>query len=109
MYVRVVTFGLDGITPAQYEEHCEEIADAFLEWPGLIAKVWLRDSETGTFGGVYLFESKAAADRSRSTEIFVGMVSNPGFADVTVREYDTLGAATAVTARSIEPAAARRP
>jgi hypothetical protein len=109
MYVRVVTFELDGIKPEQYEEHSAQIAEVFLDWPGLIAKVWLRDSETSTAGGVYLFESKDAADLSRSTDVFVGMFSNPGFRNVTVREYDTLDAATAVTARSIEPTAVRRP
>lgn len=103
MYVRVVTFELDGITPEQYEEHSDQIADKFLDWPGLIAKVWLRDADTGTAGGVYLFESKDAADLSRSTDVFVGMFSNPGFRDVTVREYETLHAATSVTARSIQP------
>ncbi len=103
MYVRVVTFELDGITPEQYEEHSAQIAEVFLDWPGLIAKVWLRDSGAGTAGGVYLFESKEAAHLSRSTDVFVGMLANPGFRNVTVREYDTLAAATAVTARSIQP------
>ena len=109
MYVRVVTFGLDGITTEQYEDHCEQIADAFLAWPGLIAKVWLRDAETATFGGVYLFTSKDAADLSRSTDIFTGMVSDPSFRDVTVLEYHTLEAPTAVTARSIGARPGRRP
>jgi hypothetical protein len=101
MYVRIVTFHLDGITPEQYEEHCEQIAGAFLEWPGLVAKVWLRDADANTFGGVYVFDSKESADRSRSTDIFIGMGDNPNFADVTVREYGTIEAATAITARSL--------
>jgi hypothetical protein len=107
MYVRIVTFHLDGITPEQYEEHCEQIAGGFLEWPGLLAKVWLSDADTNTFGGVYLFESEDAADLSRSTDIFVGMADNPNFTDVSVREYGTVEAATAVTARWLDRAAAR--
>jgi quinol monooxygenase YgiN len=101
MYVRIVTFHLDGITVEQYEAHCEQIAEAFNDWPGLIAKVWLRDADNNTFGGVYLFESKEAADRSRATEIFAGMTDNPNFADLSVTEYGTVGAATAITARAV--------
>jgi Putative mono-oxygenase ydhR len=97
MYVRTVTFGLDGITREQYAEHCEAIASVFNGWPGLIAKVWLDDPDAGVHGGVYLFEDREAADRSRATPEFAGMLANPAFADVTVTEYATLERPTAVT------------
>ena len=43
MYVRIVTFTLDGPIEAAvaYRRHAAEIAPAFLDWPGLIAKGWL--------------------------------------------------------------------
>lgn len=98
LHVRIVTFSLDGIAVEDYEEHCARIADAFLQWPGLLTKVWLSDAESNRFGGVYVFESKAAADASRTTETFVGMSNNPGFADLCVTEYSTLGTPTRITA-----------
>ncbi len=103
MHVRIVTFHLNGITPELFEQHCEQIADGFNEWPGLVAKVWLSDRETNTYGGVYLFESRAAADRSRTTDTFAGMCQNPGFADLSVREYATLEGPTAITASALRP------
>lgn len=98
MYVRTVTFRLEGIEPDAYEAHCEQIAPRFNEWPGLIGKVWLADRARGTFGGIYLFTSKADADVSRTTEIFQGMEQNPAFVDLEVREHSTLEGPTRITA-----------
>lgn len=101
LHVRVVTFGLDGITVDGYEEHCRRIAGAFLHWPGLLAKIWLNDPDSNRFGGIYVFDSQAAADASRSTEIFAGMTNNPAFTDLTITEYSTLESPTRITARSL--------
>jgi inactivated superfamily I helicase len=102
--VRVVTFSLHGITVEQYEEHCERIAGAFMEWPGLLTKIWLSDPASNRYGGIYVFESKAAADASRATEIFAGMTNNPAFTDLSITEYSTLGAPTRITARPLHDA-----
>ncbi len=53
---------------------------------------------SGTFGGVYVFASQHDADRSRGTDLFRGMFTNPALKDVTVREYDVLDAPTSITA-----------
>jgi hypothetical protein len=39
---------------------------------------------------VYLFESKAAADRSRTTGLFAGLTGNPEFTNLTIREFHVL-------------------
>ncbi|PVZ06406.1 YdhR family protein [Actinomycetospora cinnamomea] len=98
MYVRIVTFRLWGTTGDQYRQHAEEIAPAFLAWPGLHSKIWLADPEHHVYGGVYVFASRADADASRETEIFRRMQTDPTFADLTIREFDTLAAPTSVTA-----------
>jgi heme-degrading monooxygenase HmoA len=38
--------------------------------PGLIEKLWLKQPDTNTFGGVYLWEDQAAATRYRNSELF---------------------------------------
>lgn len=89
-YVRVVRFGLDGITHDEYEQHCRAVAPVFAHWPGLLTKVWLADRRSGTYGGVYLFASQEDAARSRDTEVFAGMLANPHFTDVEIVEYETI-------------------
>jgi putative monooxygenase ydhR len=106
VYIRVVTFHLDGIAAEEYEQQAAAIAEAFTAWPGLHAKLWLADPERRTFGGVYLFGSKRDADSSRSTPLFQAMVANPNLADLSIEEFDTLPAPTAVTASGLVAAAA---
>jgi Putative mono-oxygenase ydhR len=107
MRIRTVTFGLN-IPAEAYTAHALHIAPGFTAWPGLLAKWWLADTASGTFGGVYLFASQDDADRSRQTELFRGMFSNPALKDVTVSEYDVLDAPTAITVPTSQPASALR-
>jgi inactivated superfamily I helicase len=97
MYVRIVTFALAGITADDYQRHTTTVAAAFTAWPGLLGKVWLSDRDRNRYGGVYLFATKADADRSRSTPLFAGLAANPAFTDLAIEEYETLPEATAVT------------
>ena len=100
MRIRIVTFVL-GIPGEDYTRLATEIAPAFTSWPGLLAKWWLGDTTSGTYGGVYLFASRAEADQSRETDLFRNMFTNPALRQVTVREYDLLDAPTAITAPSL--------
>jgi hypothetical protein len=97
MYIRIVTFGLQGMDADQYQGQAAGLAAAFARWPGLLAKYWLADSRRETFGGVYVFDSREAADRSRDTDLFAGLTQNATFTDVTIREFDTLPEPTRVT------------
>ena len=105
MRIRIVTFGLN-IPAEDYTAHAVHIAPEFTAWTGLLAKWWLGDTASGTFGGVYLFASQYDADRSRETDRFRGMFANPALKDVTVREYDVLDAPTAITAPTSPAASA---
>ena len=60
MHAQVVTFGLNGITEEQFREACGAVALTFVNLPGLVAKVWLRDPETNTYGGLYLWDEQEA-------------------------------------------------
>ena len=100
MHIRIVTFGLT-IAADDYAAHALHIAREFTAWPGLLGKWWLGDTASGTFGGVYLFASQHDADRSRETDLFRGMFTNPALKDVTVREFDVLDAPTAITGPSL--------
>jgi hypothetical protein len=97
MRIRIVTFGLN-IPAEDYSAHAVHIAPRFTGWPGLLAKWWLADPASATFGGVYLFATQPDADHSRHTDLFKQMLTNPALKDITIREYDILEAPTAITA-----------
>ena len=97
MRIRIITFTLD-VPVDDYVRHATDIAQDFWSWPGLLAKWWLGDAASGTYGGVYLFATRGEADRSRDTDLFRRMKTDPAFKDLTVREYDLLDAPTAITA-----------
>lgn len=97
MYARVVTFRLAGLSADEYRAVAEGAATAFAEWTGLISKVWLADDDRNTYGGIYVFESPAAAAASRDTELFQAMTANPAFTDVTISEFSVLTGPTTVT------------
>jgi hypothetical protein len=97
MRIRIITFTLE-IPADDYVRHATDLAPAFGSWPGLLAKWWLGDAASGTYGGVYLFATQQDADRSRKTDLFRDMSTNPAFNDLVVREYDVLDAPTAITA-----------
>ena len=42
----------------------------FANLPGLLAKFWLRDPETNTYGGLYIWADQEAYGRSITGEVF---------------------------------------
>jgi hypothetical protein len=57
---------------------------------GTDRQLWLHDPDTCTYGGVYLFADRAAADASRATDLFRKMEANPAFAERWVQEYGVI-------------------
>jgi heme-degrading monooxygenase HmoA len=101
MVVQIVQFQLAGIGPAEYESEAERIAPAFARLPGLIAKVWLADRGDDTYGGVYLWADRAAAEAYAEGDLLAAARRNPAFAGFRSTILDTLPAPTAVTARGL--------
>ena len=86
----------------RYGGHLRRIvAEQFTHWPGLRSKVWLADPATNTYGGVYVFDSEESAERSRSTEQFREMLESPVFESISIAEYPTLEAPTAITSPAL--------
>jgi hypothetical protein len=101
VYIRIVTFHLDGIDEAAYQQRALTIAPGFKEWTGLRAKLWLADPASNTYGGVYVFDSRDDADASRQSALFTGMVAEPAFTDLTVTEFSVLDEPSAITAGAL--------
>src|SRR5262245_44756397 len=70
MHVQVVTYRLDEISDPEFNEANREFAEAMAEVPGLLAKVWLKDSDGDTYGGVYLWEDRQACQDFLASELW---------------------------------------
>lgn len=100
----IVNFSLDGMSEAEYEQLCTEVAPAFAVVPGLASKVWLADRAEGIFGGVYTFVSRESVDEFLASELFAGVGATPGLVNISVRRFGVLDSPTSVT-RGLAPAA----
>jgi hypothetical protein len=101
IYIQVIQFRLAGLSEADYRAHAEVVAPAFNAMPGLLSKVWLANADTNTYGGVYTWRDRASLEQYRASAIYAGMVSNPGLADISDREFGILPEPTRVTAPGI--------
>jgi heme-degrading monooxygenase HmoA len=99
MHVQIVNFQLDGITEEEFRNICNEVAPAFAELPGLMTKVWLADSASGTYGGVYLWESRNAMEEFQASELFRTVAEHPHLAGITSSDFAVLEGPTEVTWR----------
>ena len=97
MHIQVINFNLEGITRADYEAVCDELAGTFSELPGLISKHWLADEENNTYGGVYIWETRDAYQAYLSSELFAGVGAHPALVNIESKDYDVLEAPTRVT------------
>jgi hypothetical protein len=59
-------------------------AAQFLEVPGLLWKIWLDGAEERRAGGIYLFESRAAAEAYASGPITARMRANPDISELDI-------------------------
>jgi hypothetical protein len=100
-----VTFHLQDLSDRDYRRVCDELAPVFADVPGLIAKVWLADAATNTYGGVYTWLDRGAMEAFSVTELCKGIVANPNFAEITSRDFGVLEGPTVVTQARIAVAA----
>jgi len=98
-HIQIVTFQLAGLEPDAYRAHVEASAPAFTEIPGLRAKTWLANPSTNTYGGVYTWDSREAMEAYVSGPIFGALLTNPGIAHVTTRDFGVLERPTEITGR----------
>lgn len=87
MHVQIITFRLVDMDEPGYRAACAEMAPAFAALPGLIAKVWLADPATGTYGGVYLFRDRRAMEAYAASELFATVAAFPHFDDIVAPDF----------------------
>src|SRR5881628_2248598 len=87
MHAQVVTFGLNGVTEEQFREAAEADAPTFATLPGLLAKIWLRDPETNTYGGLYLWADQEAYERYIKGDVFNAIKADQNLENVESRDF----------------------
>jgi hypothetical protein len=97
MHVQIITFNLKGLSDEEYRAHCEAIAPAFAQLPGLLAKTWLANAETNTYGGVYLWRDRRSMESYERSDIYGGMLTNPHLGGLVVRSFPVVEEATGIT------------
>jgi hypothetical protein len=97
MHALFVTYTLRDADPAQHAELCEQLAPAVAAVPGLLAKTWLTNCETGRFGGFYVFATRAAFERYVASELFDTLLSSRLVRDVTASEFSVADIPTTLT------------
>jgi Putative mono-oxygenase ydhR len=97
MHALLVTYTLRDADPAQHAELCEQLAPAVAAVPGLLAKIWLTNCDTGRFGGFYVFASRAAFERYVASELFDALLSPRSVRDVAASEFSVADIPTALT------------
>jgi Putative mono-oxygenase ydhR len=102
MHVQIVSFRLKGLGEQDYAKLCDDLAPTFAGLPGLATKVWLANRDTGTFGGVYLWEDRQAMERYTKTDLFAAVATHPNLSDVVSHDFAVLEAPTRVTRGLVE-------
>jgi heme-degrading monooxygenase HmoA len=97
MHVQIINFHLKDVSEGDYRAHCDEVAPAFAEVPGLISKVWLANRATNTYGGIYTWERREAMDDYAKSDLFKAVANNPNLAGITSIDFDVLEEPTSVT------------
>ena len=105
MHVLIVNFNLKDVDDAQYARMCDAVAPAFAAVPGLASTLWIKNADTGTYGGVYIFESRDALNRFQETDLFRSLAVNKNLTNITADDFEVLDAPTRVTGRIFSVAA----
>ena len=102
MHIQIINFNLKDLSEEDYQAAGEELAPAFADVPGLISKVWLANSETNTFGGVYTWRDRRAMVEFTKSELFNAVVSNPNLANLVSTDFSVMENPTRTTRGFVE-------
>ena len=89
MEALVVTF-TNHANQEQFTAATAEHVPVFAEVDGLLAKIWIADPETSTYGGIYLFDDRTALDAYLESDLFQSILAEPSFEGTSWRRYQVL-------------------
>lgn len=85
------------ISKAELEAAWLGAAQPIADIPGLRWKVWLMNEKEHEAGGIYLFESEAAAQSYLAGPIVAALKSSPAVSNISAKLFDVLESHSAIT------------
>ena len=98
MQAQIITYQLKDISQEEYlKQMVEPDAPILANVNGLISKVWLVDEDKNSFGGFYLWETKAAMEAFMHSDLVAAVVSRPFLKNVSSVDYTVNETASKIT------------
>jgi len=92
------------ISRTELEAAWSEAAQPIADVPGLRWKVWLMNEAEKEAGGIYLFESEAAAQSYLAGPIVAALKSSPAVSNISAKLFDVLESHSAITRGPVKSA-----
>lgn len=102
MYVQIINFNLDGMTEEEWHQAGRRLLDDYAKLPGLLAKIWIGDAESNTFGGIYLWRDKETLDAFNKGPLGERIRNHPNYADPSFRQFRVVEELTRGTQQSMQ-------
>ncbi len=80
------------------------VAQPIADVPGLLWKVWLMNEVEQEAGGIYLFESDAAAQAYLAGPIVASLKASPAVSNISAKLFDVLESHSAITRAPLKQA-----
>ena len=97
MHVQIVTYRTAGISEADFIEANREFAEMMAAVPGLLAKVWLKGADENVYGGLYLWEDRAACESFLAGELWPEAVKDESMVDLASGDFAVMEELTRTT------------
>ena len=97
MHIQIVNFHLKDISEEGYKKICDEMAPTFADVDGLTSKVWLANTETNTYGGIYFWRDRQAMENYAQSELCQAVLKHPNLSGITSKDFAVLEGPTRIT------------
>ena len=82
--------GTSSLPDEELEQRLLERKPQFLEVPGLVQKIYSRDSQGGAISGIYFFESASALEEFTQSELAQSIATAYEVDDIRIEKYEIL-------------------
>jgi hypothetical protein len=89
MFICQVNYRRPAMPKAEWDaRYSDARAEAFLQVPGLLWKIWLDGEDEKLAGGIYLFADRASAEAYAAGPNIARMRTNPELSEISVRVFE---------------------